>query len=144
MVFWVRLLFPCLLLGGAAWHTLSLGGGVFSLSFLEGAAFLPPPFSGASLSLFFCYVVLLGLFLWVFSLLLLRAAAFLLLLWVGRFSLLFCWVVLLGVLQFWGGWVVRCCVLGRVLGGWIVRWVGCLVVGCWVSFGWVSVWVLFG
>ena len=44
--------------------------------------------------------------------------------------------------------MVRCCVLGRVLGGWVWRW--CLVVECWVgcwvakrmgAFGVFSVWI---
>ena len=37
--------------------------------------------------------------------------------------------------KWFGGSVVRCCVLGRVLGGWVWRW--CLVVECWVGC-WVA------
>ena len=46
VVFWVGLLFPCLLLGGAAWHTPPLGGVVFpTFAFCR----LPfPPLGGAA------------------------------------------------------------------------------------------------
>ena len=95
------LLFPSLLLGGAAWHT-PLGGVAFSPLFLEGAAFLHLLGMELLSPFLFCSVVLLGL--------------------------LQCWAVLGGsVLRDgscvgWLGWA-----LGRVFGGWF--W-GAWVVGC--------------
>ena len=72
----MRLLFLCLLLGGAAWHTPSLGGGVFLPLFLGCGCFslsfcvLLPSFSSFGWRCFlslFCWVVLLCLLLlWVF------------------------------------------------------------------------------
>ena len=45
-----------------------------------------------------------------------------------------------------GGSVVRFCVLGRALGGWVWRWVRCLVVGLGFGWGvgWLSGWGAFG
>ena len=80
------LLFPCLLLGGVAWHTPSLGI-AFSPLFFGGCCLSSPPFGGSALFLFSVGVdwppSLGGA---AFSLVFLRAAAFLLLLWVGCFS----------------------------------------------------------
>ena len=54
------LLFPSLLLGGAAWLP-SLGGVASGPLLLHGAAFLLTLFGGAAFSLLFSWVVLLGL-----------------------------------------------------------------------------------
>ena len=131
-VFLVGLLFPCLLLGGAAWSP-SLGAVAFFLFLFSGAAFLSILWvSFPFVSVGWCCLASSFFGSWCFA----TPHG----LGVG---LLGCWAVGSGV-GVSGGSVVRCCVLGRVLGGWVWRW--CLVVEHWVAkrmgaFGVFSVWI---